>query len=340
MKSTKTILVLAAVVSLWGGSVALSAETRQAPEKSAEKRSQVVKPGVVAVVNGSDIALADFNRELNRMERIVIDTGNPLTCRQISRLRTEVVEGLIRRELLYQESKKQTKVSESEIDERFAKIKAQYENETAFANALNSVAATPALLKAQIERTLSVEKMITTVFVPKAVVTDQDIWTYYDHNRDSFRQAEQVRASLILIKVDPQWSESRKAESRKKLEDILAKVRQGQDFASLARTYSEDPSSTKGGDLGYIRTGQILKPIEDALFSLKPGEISAVVETSAGYSLVKATERKPEATIPFETVKDQLRTALKREKAQTDANAYTATLREKAKVEISLPLDE
>ncbi len=120
----------------------------------------------------------------------------------------------------------------------------------------------------------------------------------------------------------------RRPQPAKKIDDIRAKLKSGQDFESLARTYSEDPSGPKGGDLGYIRTGQVLKPFEDALFALKPGEISDVVETNVGFHLIKASDRKPETTIPFEKVKDQLRTALKQEKGQQEANAYAAKVRE------------
>ncbi len=84
------------------------------------------KPGVVAVVNGSDVPLDDFYRELLRVERLVLNTGKPLTCPQIARLRTEVAEGLVRRELLYQESKSKVKVTDAEIDAELKKLKDQY----------------------------------------------------------------------------------------------------------------------------------------------------------------------------------------------------------------------
>ena len=81
--------------------------------KPAEK-----KPGVVAVVNGSEVPMDDFFRELLRLERLVLNTGRILTCPQITRLRTEVAEGLVRRELLYQESKSKVKVTDAEIATR------------------------------------------------------------------------------------------------------------------------------------------------------------------------------------------------------------------------------
>ncbi|HME42725.1 MAG TPA: peptidylprolyl isomerase [Syntrophorhabdales bacterium] len=311
-----------------------------AEQKQPAATAAAQKPGVVAVVNGSDIPVDDFYREMNRLQRLLLQTGKPLTCPQITKLRTEVVEGLVRRELLYQEAKKSVKVTEAEINEEMKKLKEQYPSETDFTNALSVMKISSATLRAQVERALLIQKLIETQFASKVVVTDKEIWAYYDRNRESFRQPEQVRASQILIKTDPRWDDAKKAAARKKIEEIKQKIQQKQDFESLARTYSEDPSSAKGGDLGYIRTGQVLKPFEEALFVLKPGEVSDIVETSLGYHLIKATDRKPEMTVPFETLKDQLRMLMKQEKGQQEANAYIAKVREKAKVEIFLPSEE
>jgi len=247
---------------------------------------------------------------------------------------------MVRRELLYQENRNKVQVSEAEVNGELKKLKDRYQSEADFTNALNNLKMSPASLKAQVEKTLAVQKIIDTQFASKAVVTDKEIWSYYDRNRESFRQPEQVKASHILIKVDPQADAAKKAEARKKIGEVLTKVRQGQDFASLARTYSDDPSGAKGGDLGYIRQGQTVKPFEEALFSLKPGEVSDVVETNLGYHLIKAIERKPETTIPFETVKDQLRALLKQEKGREEANASIGKEREKARVEIFPPAEE
>jgi len=326
----KTLFVAALIVCM--GMPALAAEKK--PDPPPQK-----KPGVVAVVNGSEISLDDFTRELARVERLVLNTGKPLTCRQITKLRTEVVEGMVRQELLYQESKKSIKVSDAEIDGQLKKLKEQYASEADFTNALSVLKISPASFRSQVERSLSVQRLVETRFAAKAEVTDKEIRAYYDRNRESFRQPEQVRASHILIKADP-GDEGKKAAARKKIGEILEKVRQGQDFASLARTYSEDATGAKDGDLGYIRQGQVMKPFEEALFSLKTGEVSGVVETRLGYHLIKAVDRKPEMTIPFENLKDQLRALLKQEKGQQEANASIGKAREKARVEIWLPEEE
>ncbi len=302
-------------------------------QKAPSKRPEGEKPGVVAVVNGSEISLNDLTRELYRMERAAIDAGNLLTAPQVTRLRTEALEGLVRQELLYQESKKAVRVTDAEVAGELQKLKGQFQNPADFEKAAPS-------LRGQVERALAIRKYIDAAHASKVVVTDAEIRSYYDGHRDSFRQPEQVKASSILIKVDSRWDEAKKAEARRKIEDIRKKALEGQDFASLARTYSEDLNAPQGGDMGYVRQGLLLKPIEEALFALKPGEVSDVVETGIGYHLAKAIERKPETTVPFENVKDRLRTLLKEEKARQEANAYVARVREKAAVKTFLPAEE
>lgn len=291
------------------------------------------KAGTVAVVNGSEISHDDFNRELYRAERMVLDAGKLLTAPQVTNLRTQVLEGLVRQELLYQEAKKTTRVTDAEVTAELDKLKSQFKSDADFTKAVP-------VLRVQVERELVIRKYIDTVYASKAVVKDSDIRSYYDNNLRSFFQPEQIKASYILIKVEPEWNEAKKMDAKKKIEDVRKKALAGQDFASLARTYSDDLTASRGGDLGYVRKGQILKPLEEALFVLKPGEVSDVVETRLGYNLIKAVERKPETAVPFEDVKDRLRTALKHEKGQQEANAYIAKVRDKASVKTFLPAEE
>lgn len=299
------------------------------------------KTGTLAVVNGVEIPVNDFLNELNRVQRQFVATGKPLTTQQLARLRTEVAEGLVRRELLYQESRKKVRISESEINDQLKQVKARYATEVDFNNALNVMKITQESLRAQIERGLSMQKFIETEFSSKSIVTEQEVRDYYDKNKDSLYQPEQVRISHILIKTDPQWDTSKKDEARKKLVAIRTKIQKGQSFEAIAKDSSEDKTSaSRGGDIGYISKGQILKPLEDVVSTMKVGEVSDVVETSLGFHLIKATDRKPEMLLPFESVKARIEELLKQEKGRKEAIAYLAKVREKAKVEIFMPLEE
>ncbi len=335
----KRIVIVVVVLFSLG---VLPAFAEKAPSKPAAQNSKPVaqsskpaserKPGVAAVVNGSEINMDTFTVELYRAERQVLNAGRPLTAPQVTRLRSEVLEALVRQELLYQEARKTVRVTDAEIASELEKLKDQFQNMSDFTRLAP-------VLRVQVERALAIRKYIDSAYVSKMTVTDAEIRSYYDGHRDGFRQPEQVKAAYIFIKIDPQ-NETRKAEAKKKIEDIRKKLLAGEDFASLARANSDDITGPRGGDIGYVRQGQLLKAVEEALFALKPGEVSDIVETRVGYNLVKAVERKPETTMPFENVKDQLRTALRQEKGQQEANAYIAKVREKAAVETHLPAEE
>jgi peptidyl-prolyl cis-trans isomerase C len=318
------VTVLAAVLLTYP---ALAGE-KQAPEDN------------VAVVNGSVITRADFDGEMTRVQQRLLRMGKSLSDSQLSDIKKRVLEDLINRELLYQESQKQgITVDEAAIDEQVKKLKGRFSSATEFKSALSKANLSEAALRSQFKRGMAIQQLIDKQFVQKITVSDEESRAYYDGKPDLFKQPEQVRASHILIKVDPEADESRKAEARKKLEMIQKRLQKGEDFAALAKEFSEGPSRGKGGDLGYFRRGQMVKAFEEAAFTLRPGEVSDIVETKFGYHLIKVIDKKPEKTIAYKDVKDRLGDYLKREKVQKEVRLYVEKLKEKAKVERFPPDD-
>jgi len=143
-------------------------------------------------------------------------------------------------------------------------------------------------------------------------VTDEDILTYYKTHQDEFKVKEQVLARHILITVDTNASEEDKKKARAKAEDLLKRVKAGEDFAKLATEFSDDPSGkAKGGDLGYFSRGRMVKEFEDVAFALKPGEVSDIVTTKYGYHIIKVTDKKGEEILPLESImKERIRKKL------------------------------
>ena len=148
-----------------------------------------------------------------------------------------------------------------------------------------------------------------------------------------FKRPEEVRASHILIKTDSKSSDKEKAASYKKIKEIQFKLQQGEDFAALAKKYSEGPSNVKGGDLGFFKRGQMVRPFEEAAFVLKPGEVSGIVETRFGYHLIKVFEKNPETISEYPTVKDRLEKFLEQQEVQKQMEVYVEGLKSKGKVE-------
>ncbi len=297
--------------------------------------------GKVAVVNGSVITQEDFDKEMNHVRQRLLSMGKPLTDAQIPEIKKEVLENLINRELLYRESqRKAIKVDEAAINEQVTTLKRRFPDEDEFKTALIKANLSEAGLKARIKRGVAIQQFIDTYIAKKATVSDQEIKALYESRPGSFKQPEQVRASHILIKVDPKADESQRAVARKKTEKIQQKLQQGEDFAALAKEFSQGPSSVKGGDLGYFGRDQMVKPFEKAAFGLMPGDVSDIVETRFGYHLIKVIERRPETTIAFEDIKNRLGRYLMQEKVRREVSLYVQKLKEKVKVERFLTEDQ
>jgi peptidyl-prolyl cis-trans isomerase C len=142
----------------------------------------------------------------------------------------------------------------------------------------------------------------------KVTVSDDELKSYYDSHRDEFKTPEMIKARHILVKVDPAASADDRQKAKEKAEMFLKKIKNGEDFAKLASEVSDDPGTKpKGGDLGFFPRGRMVKPFEDAAFSLKPGEVSPIVETQFGFHIIKVEDKKDAAVEPFDTVKELLR---------------------------------
>src|SRR4051812_39441747 len=143
-------------------------------------------------------------------------------------------------------------------------------------------------------------------FVQSATVSESDLRRAYQDGIDSYRQPERVQVRHILIKTQGKPKEE-VPKLKAKAEDLLKQLKQGANFADLAKKNSEDPGSAeKGGELGNIVRGQTVPNFEKAAFSLKPGELSGVVETEYGYHILQVEGKQDAHTQTFEEVKPQL----------------------------------
>ena len=324
MKSanTKTLCQFAAVIILI---------TVFLPAMAAEKQSLGKN---AALVNGVAIPMEQYTKELNIQLDRVTKQGGKVTDDQLAALKQNILDSLIEREVLYQQSQKiGIQVSDQKVDDQLAAIKKRFPNEAEYKKALNTMKLSEEEVKVQIKRGLSIKELIDQKIASKVVITDEESKAYYDKNPQMFKQPEQIKASHILIKVDAKADETKKAEARKKIKEVQQKLKDGGDFAALAKEYSEGPSSTKGGDLGYFRRGQMVKPFEKAALALKPNEISDVVETRFGYHLIKVYDTKPEQTLAYADVKDKISQRMKQEKVEKEAIQYINELKKDAKLE-------
>ena len=168
------------------------------------------------------------------------------------------------------------------------------------------------------------------------VVPEEELRKYYEENVSRYTAAEERRASHILIKADKDMSAADRKKARDQAEALLAQVRKSANsFAEVARKNSQDPgSATKGGDLDYFGKGAMVKPFEDAVFAMKVGEISSIVESDFGYHIISLTGIRGGTKKSFESVRPEIEEAVKtqlaRRKFSESAEAFTNTVYEQA----------
>lgn len=173
------------------------------------------------------------------------------------------------------------------------------------------------------------------VVMKKVTVTENDMKGYYEENIKEFTEPEQVKVRHILIKVPFGASEDQKKKAREKAENILEWLKKGEKFDVLARTYSEDPGSKdKGGDLGYISRGRTAKSFEEAAFSMKPGEISSVIESDFGFHVIQVEDRREAKTRTFDESKDFIKQKLTENMTKAKVEEFIKKSGEEAGLEI------
>jgi peptidyl-prolyl cis-trans isomerase D len=160
-------------------------------------------------------------------------------------------------------------------------------------------------------------------------VTDADVQDFYTKNIAQYTTPAQVRASHILF----QTSGKDEATVRTQAEAVLAQAKApGADFAALARQHSEDASNKEsGGDLNYFGRGRMVPEFEAAAFSMKPGDISNLVKTQFGFHIIKLVDTQPEVVRPITDVREEIADQLRWQKAQTEAESIAKTIASSAK---------
>jgi peptidyl-prolyl cis-trans isomerase C len=308
-------------------SLSLSALTVQA-----EKNEPSIDK--IAIVNGTVITSEEFNRELSQVKQRISQQGQKISSAQLEGIRNEILDNLINLELLFQESQnKGIKVEKEAIDSQMKSLKQKFSNDTEFKNFLSELNLSESTLKLKIKKGIAIQKLIETQIANKIKISDEESKVFYDTNPDLFKQPEQIKASHILIKVEPGADEMKKSEAKQKIKNIQQKLNKGEDFATLAKEFSEGPSKNNGGDLGYFQRGQMVKSFEDVAFALKTEEVSDIVETQFGYHIIKVADKKPEKTTVYKNVKEDLAQHLKQEKTNQEVKIYVQKLREKSKIE-------
>ena len=195
-------------------------------------------------------------------------------------------------------------------DARQAMI-ASYDNFADFLDDLRDSGLDDALLSLSIERQLIVEKTIEKVTSNIEEPSEAQIADLYRQRKAEFIRPEQRAISHILITVNPEFPENTLAEALKRIGDLYDRLKQEtESFAQLAELHSECPSALDSGNLGVVGRGQLMKPLEDAAFALRQGEIGAPVKSEIGFHIIRCDRIVASQAVSLQEAREKIAEAL------------------------------
>lgn len=298
---------------------------------------------VAAVVNNRSITFA----ELDKNYQARFDPNAERSSEdQVLMQKLEILRGLVDNEIMLQKAEKLGLMAvDSDVEAKVNELKAPYTKEE-FQKQLDGKKLTVDDLKQQIRRDLSIQKLFNNLTF-HIEITDADVKAFYEANKASFNYPEpQIHMAQILVSPFPDPNvrnlkndkAQNDAEARKKVDMVEKRLKSGEDFAMVAQNFSEDPNTApNGGDLGFIPQSALDKvqiELRRVIAQLQPGQISPIIRTQAGYSILKvfAKEAAGQRPINDPRVQQTIRETLRNRKDQLLRAAYYETARNEAKV--------
>lgn len=306
-----------------------------------EAQSQAPYPGtpveaIIARVNEQVINTSDYNRSVKELDQQA--QKSQWTEQQLYEQKHDLLRDLIDQQLLLSRGKQLGITGETELVKQLDAMRKQYHLETIedLQKAAEAQGVSWQDFKASMRNHIISQEVIRQEVAPKIYgnISPSQVQAYYDAHKDEFTQPEHVRLSEILIPTADPDNAEQVAEARKKADEAEAKLKGGEDFAALAKSISGGMTASSGGDLGEFQQGQLAKVLEDATFSLKPGQYTDPIRTKQGWIILKVTEHTEGGLQPLTAVESQVENDIGMAKMQPALRDYLTKLREAAYIEI------
>ncbi len=290
---------------------------------------------IAVVVNDKVITQSEVNKILMPIytQYKSAYSGEEL-LQKLQEARKNVLNQMIEDKLMLQEAKKQgIEVSDEELEEKLNQVKSQFSNDEEFRQILKSENLTMLDLKEKYKEQIMIKKLINREVRSEIDITPTGVFRYYQEHEEDFRIPAKIKVQTILIRKTNE-TQSQSVNLKERIEKIYKELKEGTEFSKLAKEYSEDPSAEDGGNMGYIKKGEMMAKIDKALFLLKVGEISDIIETKIGYHIFKVNDKKESIIKPFKEARTEIENLLFQKKAKARFKEWMEGLKENAYISI------
>lgn len=293
---------------------------------------------VAAVVNDDMITYSEVSERAAAEMAALEAEGQATPERKASALKHALDELIADRLLVAEEKNAGIEVGDQEVELAVDDVRKQNNMDAAtFERALASKGQTLGSFKDKMRRDLGAMKLIGQKVRAKIKITDEDVKVAYASKAKMDEADVEVHARHIVIQVAKDAGAEVEKEAQVRAEALTKRARAGEDFAELAKKYSEGPSKADGGDVGFFKRGEMVAAFDKVAFTLKPGEVSDPVRSPFGWHVIQVLERRAGSAKPFDQVKDELRERLWREQMQRHTEQFVADLRKQAVVDVKIP---
>lgn len=298
--------------------------------------SSVLLDRVIATVNGEVITWSELrgNFELEA-EEYLKGLKNEEREKRLKEIEKSFLNNMIDLKLQLQEALRLGfSVKQTEVDGAIADIKGKYNlTDERFIESLKAEGLTLDEYRKQLEEQILVSKLVKFEVRDNVLILDKDIEEYYEANKDEYRREEKVRIRQVFFSANPE-DISQRAETEARAQEIIQRIKKGDDFAKIASEFSEDASREFGGDLGYVSRGSVLKEIGDVATALKVGEVSEPFWSSTGLHIVKLEDKIEGSNI--EGIRNRIKGLLFEQTFKLKYSDWLKSMREKAYIKINL----
>ena len=288
---------------------------------------------VLAVVNDELITQSELDKVLVSLynQYKALYAGDELLLKMDEK-RREVLNLMINDKLILSEARRRDiKIEPEEIEKKVNELKAKFPSKEAFQKVLVDQGISLSELQKRYKDELLKDKYIEAAVRSQIAITPTEIKEYYDANADEFKIPPSARVSNILIRIE---GDENRESTYNKAQEVLGRLKEGDDFAEMAKVYSGGIHAEDGGDMGYLSEGQLKKEVDKVIFSLEPGEFSDIVETESGYHIFMVTEKKKPLVMSMEEAYEEIRSAIYRQKAMKKFNEVIEGLKKNAYISI------
>jgi parvulin-like peptidyl-prolyl isomerase len=292
----------------------------------------VLVDSIVATVDTEVILMSDLMREVGDQ----LSTPGMDADAQQQLLHEALKQAVEQRILIREALLSGIEIDEDYVEDQLRKLRALYPSNEAFQAELEQAGETLSdfrdrLRKDRMAQVMGYRKM--DEFEAEVVVSASEVAQYYEDNLETFRRPERARARQIFLAA---VTDSERAQARARLERLQEELNLGAEFGELAKAHSEAPGAEEGGIIGWVQRGDLVAPLEEAVFALEAGQVSGIVETDGGVSLLLTEAHEPAGLATLEEVRSEIEPVLRRKGALERYDKWQAELRKVRQVHIFL----